>query len=72
MVRRLIMSGKLTFKVESQGRPYGVMVLRQGLVTVRIGRIVLQNALLSHAVQWVKDRNPCPGSEVRISIVGHF
>jgi len=63
---------KLTFKVESDGRPYAVMVLRQGIVTARIGRIVLRGAMLAYAMQWVKERNPHPGFEPRVSLVGRF
>ncbi len=66
------MTGKLTFKVESAGRPYAVMVLRNGLVTARMGRTLLRGALLSHAVQWVRERNPRPSYEPEMSLVGRF
>jgi hypothetical protein len=64
------MNGKLVFKVESQGRPYAVMVLEAGLVTARINRAVLRGAFLAHALQWVKDRNPRPAVEPTVSVVG--
>ena len=66
------MGPKLTFKVESHGTPYAVMVLRDGFVTVRIGRTVLRHAVLPFALQWVKARNPNPGSEPTVTIVGRF
>jgi hypothetical protein len=66
------MTAKLTFKVESAGKPYAVMVLRDGLVTARMGRALLSNALLAHALQWVKERNPRPSVEPHVSLVGRF
>jgi hypothetical protein len=66
------MTGKLTFKVESAGKPYAVMVLRDGLVTARMGRALLCGAMLAHALQWVKERNPHPSAEPQVSLVGRF
>lgn len=66
------MDTKLTFKVKSHGKPYGVMVLRDGFVTARIGRLVLRHALLPVALQWLKARNPDPGFEPIVTIVGRF
>lgn len=64
------MGDKLVFKVENLGKPYAVMVLERGVVTARIGRLVLRGAMLAHALQWVKDRNPCPSIEPLITLVG--
>jgi hypothetical protein len=66
------MAVKLTFKAESAGRPYAVMVLRNGLVTARMGRLLLRGAPLALALQWVKERNPRPNCEPLIRIVGQF
>ena len=64
------MAAKIVFKVESQGRPYAVMVLERGLVTARINRVVLRGVFLAHALQWVKDRNPRPAVEPMVTVVG--
>ena len=66
------MSDKLVFKVESLGKAYGVMVLERGAVTARIGQLVLRGAMLAHALQWVKDRNPNPSMEPLITLVGRY
>ena len=66
------MSTKLTFKIESHGKPYAVIVLRNGLVTARMGRAVLRNVLLPSALLWAQSRNPDPASPAHVSIVGRF
>jgi hypothetical protein len=66
------MSTKLTFKIESQGKPYAVIVLRNGLVTARMGCVVLRNVLLPSALLWAQSRNPNPASQAHVSIVGRF
>jgi hypothetical protein len=66
------MSTKLTFKVESHGKPYAVLVLQNGLVTARMGRLVVRNVLLASALVWAQSRNPDPASPAHVSIVGRF
>ena len=65
------MSTKLTFKVESHGKPYGPGVAN-GLVTARMGRLVVRNVLLASAFVWAQSRNPDPASPAHVSIVGRF
>jgi hypothetical protein len=66
------MGTKLTFKVESHGKPYAVMVLRDGFVTAHMGRLVLRRAMLPVALQWVQARNPDPVSQPTVTVVGRF
>ena len=66
------MDTKLTFKVESGGRPYAVMTLRNGFVTARIGRRVLPQTVLPFALRWVEAFNPAPGTRPVVTIVGRF
>jgi len=70
MSQEAAMSAKIVWKVESQGRPYAVMVLERGLVTARINRMVLRGVFLAHALQWVKERNPRPAIEPVVTVVG--
>jgi hypothetical protein len=67
-----MMDTKLTFKVESGGRPYAVMTLRNGFVTARIGRRVLRQTVLPFALRWVEAFNPQPGCKPIVRIVGRF
>jgi hypothetical protein len=66
------MSTKLTFKVESHGRPYAVLVLKNGLVTAHMGRLVLRHAMLPSALQWVQAHNPDPAIQPSVTVVGRF
>jgi hypothetical protein len=66
------MNDKLVFKAESLGKPYAVMVLRGGIVTARMGPTVLRGAILAHALQWVKERNPVPSVDPLVTLVGRF
>jgi hypothetical protein len=63
------MGSKLTFSVESHGRRYAALELDKGAVSVRAGRAELRGVMLAHAVQWVKEHNPDPTCEPRITLV---
>jgi hypothetical protein len=66
------MTTKLTFRADVNGRPFGVIVVRGGVATARSGRAVLADALLSHAMLWIRRHNPAPGQVVQFQLVGRF
>ncbi len=65
------MATKLTFRADANGRAFGVIVVRNGLATARVGRTVLKNTLLCHALLWMERQNPTPAA-VKFQLVGPF
>ncbi len=66
------MTTKLTFRADVNGRPFGVIVVRQGVATARVGRRVRANVLLPHALMWIREQNPSPQEPVGLQLVGRF
>jgi hypothetical protein len=66
------MSSKLTFIVQYEGEPYGVIELDNGSVWARIGGNELRGVMLAHALQWVREHNPFPGNEPNVKLVRNY
>lgn len=64
------MTNSLTFTVGCGSRPYAVLVLRDGLVTARMGRKVLRLVPLFYAVAWARSQSPQPDVLPQVRLVG--
>lgn len=63
------MDAPLVFRACSNGRMFGMLVLRDGSATALVADAELDRVMFGHALLWLRRQNPDPHSSVELELV---
>ena len=64
------MDAPLLFRASSNGRMFGMLVLRNGAASAFVGDSELDCVMFGHALLWLQRQNPNPQAPVELKLVG--